>query len=134
MFVCKVSVIFDWAGGGSSVCTDTVLTCGPGRRSPKLNVATTSPFSPRLTTSFWVCVVVQPHDAFTDLKCTGVLPIFSYLKCATAALSPTAGCTWIVVCSHFNSARAATVSKIDNVKVRVRVFIFSNKRAQYNQT
>src|SRR6267143_868900 len=39
----------------------------------------------------------------------------------------------MVFCSHFNSACAATQRKIDNVKVRVRVFIFSNKSAQYNQ-
>src|SRR6266403_1022909 len=84
--------------------------------------------------AFSVSVVVQPHDAFTDLKCTCVLPTFSYLKCATAVLSPTAGCRSSVVCSHFNSARAATHEKIDNVKIKIRVFIFSNRSAQYNQT
>src|ERR1700730_8248183 len=98
-----------------------------------LNVAVTSPFSPGFTTSFWVCVAVQPHDAFTDLKCTAVLPVFSYLKCAIACLSPTDGCNSIVLCSHFNSAWAAMASKIDNVKIRMGVFILLNRSAQYNQ-
>src|SRR5689334_18273440 len=104
-----------------------------------------SPFSPGLTTSFWVCVVVQPQDALTDLKWIAVLPVFSYLKCATACLSPRAGCTSTVFCSHFNSAREVMASSIDPpahnatarraiVKVREIVFIFSkNRSAQYNQ-
>src|SRR2546423_13249839 len=99
-----------------------------------LKVATTSPFSPGFTISFWLCVVVQPHDALTDLKWTGVVPVFLYLKCATAVLSPSAGCRSTVFCSHFNSARAMTERKIDKVKVRMRVFIFSNRSGQYNQT
>src|SRR5258708_7767748 len=119
----------DCAGGGSSVCTLTVFVCWP-LRSPMFKVATISPFSPGLTTSFCVCVVVQPHDAFTDLKCTGVLPTFSYLKCATAVLSPTAGCASTVVCSHFKSAADAKTIKIDNVKIKMKVFLFSNRSAQ----
>src|SRR5438876_11817470 len=103
-------------GFGSSVCTVTVFICWPVR-SPMLKVAMISPFSPGFTTSFWLCVVVQPHDAFTDLKCTGVVPTFSYLKCATAVLSPTAGCRSMVFCSHFKSARAATQRKIGRGRV-----------------
>src|SRR5438132_3175869 len=102
-------------------------------RSPMLKVAMISPFSPGPTTSFWVWVVVQPHDTLTDLKRTEVVPEFWYLKRATACLSPIAGCKSMVFCSHFNSARAATQSKIDNEQIRMRVFIFSNKSVQYNQ-
>src|SRR6202162_482176 len=98
-----------------------------------LNVAMPSPFSPGFTTSFCVCVAVQPHEAFTDLKCTAVFPTFSYLKCATACLSPADGCSSMVFCSHFYSARAATASKIDNDKDRMGGFIFSNRSAQYNR-
>src|SRR5205814_3470248 len=65
MFAFSVSVMLLCAGGGSSVCTFTVFICCPVR-SPMLNVAMISPFSPGFTTSFWVCVVVQPHDALTD--------------------------------------------------------------------
>src|SRR5260370_37497110 len=122
----------DCAGGGSSVCTLTVFVCWP-LRSPMFKVATISPFSPGLTTSFCVCVVVQPHDAFTDLKCTGVLPTFSYLKCATAVLSPSAGCASTVDCAHFKSARAATTATIDNVKMKGRLFMHPHRNAQYIQ-
>src|SRR5438477_12459177 len=71
-----------------------------------VKVAVISPFSPGGTSSFCVCAVVQPHEAFTDLKWTGVLPTFSYLKCATACLSLNAGCNSTEVCSHVSSARA----------------------------
>src|SRR5713226_7209466 len=89
-----------------------------------LNVAVISPFSPGATWSFCDCAVVQPHDACTDLKCTGVVPTFSYLKCATACLSPIAGCRSAVVCSHFNSARATPQRKIDNVTAKISRLIF----------
>src|SRR5437868_4617828 len=98
-----------------------------------LNVAVTSPFSPGLTTSFCDCVVVQPHEALTDLKWTGVFPTFSYLKWATAVLSAKPGCRSIVFCSHFSSARAWRQRMIETLRVTMAVFIVWNKSAQYNQ-
>src|SRR5262249_10906231 len=98
-----------------------------------LNVAVISPLSPGGTSSFWVCAVVQPQEACTDLKCTGVLPAFWYLKWPIACLSLGAGCSSIVVCSHFSSARAPRHMIIDRVKARSGVFIFWNRSALYNE-
>src|SRR5579885_2596488 len=55
--------------------TVTVFTWVPVR-SPILNVAVISPFSPGGTSSLLVCPVVPPQEACTDLKRTGVLPTF----------------------------------------------------------
>src|SRR5215468_7709601 len=98
-----------------------------------LNVAVISPLSPGGTSSFCVCAVVQPQEAWTDLKCTGVLPVFSYLKWPIACLSFAAGCSSIMVCSHFSSACAPRHMIIDKVKARSDVFIYWNRTASYKQ-
>src|SRR5207249_254502 len=131
----RVSTIVECAGSGSSVWTVTVLTCVPVR-PPMLKVAVISPFSPGATCSFCVCAVVQPQEAWTDVKWTGVLPTFSYLKCATACLSPSAGCKSTEVCSHFSSARAPWASAVNaTIPINLKKFILiSLKRGrQYIQ-
>src|SRR5213595_2857112 len=95
-----------------------------------LKVAVISPFCPGATCSFCVCAVVQPHEAWTDLKWTGVFPTFSYLKWAIACLSLNAGRRSTDVCSHFSSGRAlwASATKVrPPINLEKFVFIFEQR-------
>src|SRR6478672_1684965 len=56
-----------------------------------LKVALISPFSPGATSFFASAAVVHPHDGRTDLMCTGVSPLFSYLKTAIAFVAFSSG-------------------------------------------
>src|SRR5204863_1636937 len=69
--------------------------------------------------------VVQPHEAWTDLKWTNVLPTFSYLKCATACLSLKPGRRSTDVCSHFSSACALWTSAAKaKTPINLEKFVF----------
>src|SRR5205823_1230099 len=69
-----------------------------------LKVAVISPFSPGATSFFASAAVVQPQEGRTALMWTGVSPLFSYLKTATACAAPRSGLRSTSVFSKTNEA------------------------------
>src|SRR5256714_1964705 len=107
-----VAVNFNTVCGvfGSSVSTVIVFICVPVR-SPILNVAVISPFSPGATAFDARAAVVQPHDGFTALMWTGASPLFSYLKTASTFDAPSSGCRSSSVFSKTSAAGAEATRK-----------------------
>src|SRR2546423_7593082 len=118
-----------WGAFGSSVSTVTVFTWRP-LRSPMLNVAVISPFSPGATSFFANAAVVQPQEGFTALMCTGVSPLFWYLNTASTFEAPSSGFRSSSVFSKTKAAcdeaRAKKQSALEN-KSRL-AFIGESKR------
>src|SRR2546421_9644782 len=118
-----------WGAFGSSVSTVTVFTWRP-LRSPILNVAVISPFSPGATSFFANAAVVQPQEGFTALMCTGVSPLFWYLNTASTFEAPSSGFRSSSVFSKTKAAcDEATAKKQSALENKSRLaFIGESKR------